>query len=310
MIDELGRQLLGWLAVLALALGPAFTAAWFLLRRKRLVRKARRSPLTTDLLRPPGHALRERLEDLRLDLAFDLGILMFVPVFPLAYFQMHSMLLGKTIGGAGMVLALLLVAAFVAYQVRKMLRNAADMDKLRLGLDAELAVGQELDQLMRDGAVVFHDMPAERFNIDHVVIAREGVFAVETKGYSKPIRNGGVADATAVFDGKTLSLPDRSGTKAIEQAQRQARWLADWLKRSTGEPVHVTPVLALPGWWVERKGRSEVLVFSGKELRKHLLKARAAALLSNEQVQRVVHQVEQRCRTVAPEFAPSDEKAT
>ena len=40
-------------------------------------------------------------------------------------------------------------------------------------VDAEVAIGQELDQLMRDGAAVFHDMPAERFNIDHVVIARE-----------------------------------------------------------------------------------------------------------------------------------------
>jgi hypothetical protein len=58
----------------------------------------------------------------------------------------------------------------------------------RLGLDAELAAGQELDQLMRHGAFVFHDYPAEKFNIDHVVICESGVFAVETKARMKPDR--------------------------------------------------------------------------------------------------------------------------
>jgi hypothetical protein len=42
-------------------------------------------------------------------------------------------------------------------------------DNLRAGYDAELAVGQELDKLMREGAWVFHDVPGENFNIDHVV---------------------------------------------------------------------------------------------------------------------------------------------
>jgi hypothetical protein len=180
------------------------------------------------------------------------------------------------------------------------------MDKLRLGIDAELAVGQELDQLMRDGAAVFHDLPGDKFNIDHVVIAPQGVFAVETKGYAKPNRGGGTADATVVFDGKSLAFPDWSSSKPIEQADRQARWLADWLTSATGEPVHVAPALALPGWYVERKGRGPVLVFSGRELRGHLLKARTAQPLSAEQMRRVTHQVEQRCRDVEPQYRPGD----
>jgi hypothetical protein len=39
---------------------------------------------------------------------------------------------------------------------------------------------------MRQGAAAFHDLPAEQFNIDHVVVATEGVFAFETKGFTKP----------------------------------------------------------------------------------------------------------------------------
>ncbi len=144
----------------------------------------------------------------------------------------------------------------------------------------------------------------EKFNIDHVVIAPQGVFAVETKGYAKPNRDGGTADATVVFDGKALVFPQWSGSKPLEQADRQAKWLATWLTSATGERVHVAPVVALPGWYVDRKGRGDVLVFSGRELRKHLLRARTAQPIAAEQVQRIVHQVEQRCRNVEPGFRP------
>lgn len=304
MIDELGRQLVSVVVVLLLALGPVFSAAWFLQRRKRIARNRRRSPLTQDLLRTPGQALREQLDERRTDVGFDMAVLMMVPLMPVAFFHISS-LLGRPLLSVGFLgFVLVCAAAFVAWQIRKMLGNAADMDKLRLGLDAELAVGQELDQLMREGAVVFHDLPAEKFNIDHVVIAPQGVFAVETKGYSKPNRDAGTTDARVVFDGEVLKFPDWSSSKAIEQAARQAKWLADWLSAAVGQRVEAAGVLALPGWYIERKGRGQVLVFSGKELRGNLLKARTAKPLLAEQMRQVIHQVEQRCRNVEPSYRP------
>jgi hypothetical protein len=307
-MQALGLQVTLNLAMCTLVVGPMLAAIWFLRRRKKRARQLRRSPLTHDLLRTPGHALREQLDDARNEMAFDLLILTVVPTFPLAYFQAETLLTGKL--ASPHIVAMMLVTAgiFVGSQIRKLLKTAEKMDRLRLGLDAEMAVGQELDQLMRDGAIFFHDLPADHFNIDHVVIARQGVYAIETKGYSKPNRSGGTADATAVFDGKTLSLPDRSGSRAIEQAQRQARWLGEWLKSCTGDVHHVAPVLALPGWYVERKGRGPVFAFSGRELRSQLLNARIAASLSPEQVQRAAFQVEQRCRTVEPFYKPDDGK--
>ncbi len=68
----------------------------------------------------------------------------------------------------------------------------------------------------------------------------------------------------------------------------------------------VVPVVAMPGWFVERTGRGSVRVFSGRELA-GLLKARGAQPLSPEDVRRVAHQLEQRCRTVAPQFAPVEQ---
>jgi hypothetical protein len=304
VIEEVGRQGLIVITTLALILGPAFTALWFIQRRKRSARQLRRSPLTTELLRGPGQTLRDKMEDMRIDVGMESTLLMAVPMFPLAYLQIHSLVSGRSVPLWVVMAIALPTGAYVVRQIRKLVATSAELDKLRLGFDAEVAVGQELDQLMRDGAAVFHDMPADKFNIDHVVIAPQGVFAVETKGYTKPNRGGGAEDATVVYDGKTLALPERSGSWAIEQSQRQARWLASWLTGATGEQTHVTPVVAMPGWFVDRKGHGEVMVFSGKELRSHLLKTRRAKPLSAEQMQRVVHQVDRQCRNVAPSYRP------
>lgn len=67
-------------------------------------------------------------------------------------------------------------------------------------------------------------------------------------------------------------------------------------------------MVALPGWFVERTGRGRVSAFSGKELA-GLLKSRGTQPLSAQDVQRIAHEVEQRCRTVAPLYAP-DPKAS
>ena len=170
--------------------------------------------------------------------------------------------------------------------------------QLRLGYDAELAMGQELDQLMRKGAAVFHDFRAEGFNVDHVLVAPNGVFAIETKGRSKPNRDRGAEDAKVTFDGKALSFPGWIETKPLEQARIQAQWLSKWLSSAVGEKVAVKAVVTLPGWYVDRKGRGDVLVISGRE---------APSLLNVKQepmpdslVKRIEHQLEQRCRDVEP----------
>lgn len=57
-------------------------------------------------------------------------------------------------------------------------------------------------------------MPAESFNIDHVVILRQGAFAVETEGFAKPKRDQGPSDAKVEFDSKSLKFPDLGDEQA------------------------------------------------------------------------------------------------
>lgn len=57
-----------------------------------------------------------------------------------------------------------------------------------MGRDGEKVVGQLLTQFIADDAYVFHDIPCNGFNIDHVVIHPNGIFVIETKTYAKPLK--------------------------------------------------------------------------------------------------------------------------
>jgi hypothetical protein len=60
------------------------------------------------------------------------------------------------------------------------------MANLRLGLEGERTVGHALEELRVYGYQVFHDIPGNKFNIDHVIAGPAGIFTIETKTRSKP----------------------------------------------------------------------------------------------------------------------------
>lgn len=291
--------------LLTFLVGPGSAIAFLMLRKRR--RKAlRRAPINVDLLRGPGHTLREELEEITTDLIWDVFVLATMPLVVLATYLAQAHVRGLQEMAHLIPVYVLAVLFVIGLFIRKMLKAGVHLDRLRAGFDAELAAGQELDQLMRQGAVVYHDFPAENFNIDHVVISTQGVFAVETKGYTKPADVTGRAGATVVFDGRALKFPTWTTQEPLAQAERQAQWLGKWLSSAVGERIQATPVLALPGWFVEQTGTGTVRVFNGKLLA-GLLQSRGAQPLSMQDVQRVAHQVDQRCRTVVPTYRRSEE---
>jgi hypothetical protein len=300
---DLAQEVLRALGFVAVMLIGPMVAMGFLLLRKRQVRKRSRTPLTGELLRPPGHSLLKQIESHRDEIDEQLMRLMLIPtVFTAFCFaQIHNNGATQIRLGLAVIMALA-ISGLIAYGVRAMLKVAKRLDALKAGYDAELAVAQELDQLMRKGAWVFHDIEANGFNIDHVVIAPQGVFAVETKGYTKRTDGDGKMNARVVFDGQKLVFPHYVTTGPIEQAERQAKWLSDWLGKATGTPVMAVPVVALPGWYVERKGAGNVNVFSGKELQTNLLKIRRAQAVTDSHLRQIAHQLDQRCRNIKPQL--------
>ena len=300
-MTEIATQLALVTGVLAtLFVGPGMAMA-FLIVRKRRRRMRRRSPIGIDLLRSPGHTVREQLDEASSDLIWDVLLISIVPMAFLAIFLAQGHVVGLQQMIALVPIYVIAAVLFIAGMIRKMVKAGEQIDKLRAGFDAELAVGQELDQLMRSGAVVYHDFPADGFNIDHIVISPQGVFAIETKGYTKPANVSGKEGAKVTFDGKALKFPTWTTKVPIEQAERQAKWLSKWASNATGEPVLAWPVVALPGWFVERTGRSIVRVYSGRALGT-LLNFGSPPSVSPQTLQRIAHQVEQRCRTVVPTY--------
>jgi hypothetical protein len=297
---SMSNPLLLLLVALLVVSGPMI-AGGLLLWRKQATRARKRSPLTADLLRGPGHSLRLQIESLRDKVDETVILLVASPliIYSVHLTQSHFFSIAESNFRTTIALAAAIVA--IGWTSVRLLKLSKRLDHMRIALDAEMAVGQELDQLMRSGAVVFHDVPVDKFNIDHIVIAQSGVFAVETKGRAKPIRGRGSKDASVVFDGSALHFPGWSEVEPIAQAKRQSKWAAEWLTSAVGAPVDATPVLAIPGWWIDRRNQSPVLIYNGKKPQ-FLLSIRGG-VLSDEMVKRISHQVEQRCRNVKPSYS-------
>ena len=162
------RSLIIMLLVCSLGvLGPVLSAV-LLNWRKRRARALKRSPLSQELLRPPGHALREQIEDMRLDGMAELAVIGMLPPVIVSIHLAQSYLLGSPETVFRTVVMVIAGAGMFVFSCNRLLKRFRQVDLLRLGLDAEMAVGQELDQLMRKGAAVFHDFPAE--NSRHFII--------------------------------------------------------------------------------------------------------------------------------------------
>ena len=188
----------------------------------------------------------------------------------------------------GYILALHFLRTFYRLKKRRI---------IRLGYESDIIVGQELNQLVSDGNYVYHDFPADEFNIDHIVVGRSGIFVVETKGRSKPRPHNRQQDATVEYNGKVLNFPDGDDFQIIEQAEQQASWLSNWISSAIGEPVAARAIVALPGWFVKRTSPDGISVVNPKQF-PSLFKHIKPRTLTDEMIRRMVHQIEQKCLNI------------
>ena len=235
------------LVALAVGLLPLFfLVAWVWWQRRR---DARRSPLTDELMHLPGEqAQREadrlaEIADGRMLLAVLIGPMM-LAVWALQKVDVRSFHFGIT--ETIFLIFVLVVGVWASLSASNVLRARR---KYLEGRSAERATAQALASLVSKGCAVYHDIPAGKFNLDHVVVGPGSVFMIETKSRRKPAARG-KASAAVKFNGEALEFPGWRETKMLEQAHAQTRWLSEHLYRKTGERVQVEPVLALPGWYV------------------------------------------------------------
>lgn len=290
---------------LCATLGMVYVLRW----RREHFKRAERSPISEKLLRPAGETLRLRIEELTETFSERLSFAMTFPGAILAVVLLSST--DGSISESRVIVGCAICAALLVFLLRWTFKTKTELTDYRLGFHGERAVAEELNQLMRDGCRVFHDVPIDPYgNIDHVIVSPVGVFAVETKTCRKrtvPEGKGngagkgkgkGMRDCDAVFDGAAVNFPTWRDTAMVDQARMQGERLSTLLTSAVGEPVAVQAVLTLPGWFVTSSvPPGKVRVLNPKVIHSIAVDPRASKL-TPEMMQRIAHQLELKCRTV------------
>lgn len=267
---------------------PAGGWLWSLHRKNERDKAQSKLPFTDLPRRPAGESSRLHIEELdeRID-PWIIGIA-FIPIL-LAF--------GLTLQRASLpvfLLYFLLSAGFVAVADRKLRPLIKERAAYRLGFHGERYVAEELNQLMADGFHVFHDVPFDKYNMDHVLVGPSGVFVVETKTKRKPIV-GGEKQYRVTFDGENLHFPHGTDTNAVEQVRRNRETLSQWLSSATGDSLSATGIITVPGWWVELAGNSDIHVYSANKIRYKIVSLNDYPITPAE-IQRASHQLEEKCK--------------
>lgn len=268
--------------------------------------EGKRSPFAEKLLRPPGESLRIKIDGLRMSYwenFFDLLPILFAPALTFLILSWTGPLISSVA-----VLSAILVCFFLALKKWQTLAGIrADLQNYRLGFDGERYVASELEPLAAQGYRVFHDFIVDtkpggeetNFNIDHIAVGPEGVFVFETKAKRKATTptDPKFSEHQLSFDGKTIKFPDGSyTTEPIEQAQRNAKELKNWLKSSGIIDIDYRPIVVYPGWFVNEG--LETGVQPAKDIAKRIPTLGRGRKLSPSEVITLAARIEDKCRNV------------
>jgi len=267
-------------------------------------RRKLRPPVEFRLLRGPGESLRKRIAQYD-ENSFWLVVAAagFPPTAALIVLKILVWLNPHTSPqvyvGVGVAIVAFLVTLYFSgrWALYGLFRYSNDC----LGYLGEREVAEYLSALSCKEYRVFHDMPAEGlrkdFNLDHVAVGPNGVAVVEVKTRRKGRARPGFKDHVVVYDGQQLIWPWGEDRHGLEQARAEADWLRKWIGQRTGIDTPVKPILALPGWFVERKAFGDVTVVNSKSICS-AVEGKGPVVLSDEQIDLIARQLDVICRDV------------
>lgn len=270
---------------------PGLIVGFFLIRRKKIYQAEADEPFTSLPLRPPGESLRLKIENLRDRFDEEFLIISFAGAIAAVITIATPYAQRTTIAVTMFVFSV----SIGIWRARKLFGIARKLWDYRLGFTGERVVGEELNQLLAIGFRVFHDIPFEGFNVDHVVVGPPGVYVVETKARRKPSHLKGEDRVRIVFDGEALHFSTGLDRTAVQQVRRNTVAVAEWLTKATGEQVAAKGILTFPGWFVEKNKFDDVRVMNPEQI-KFLFLDHPRQSLSAPQIQRIAYQLTERCR--------------
>lgn len=195
------------------------------------------SAVPDKLLRLAGQSLREEYERLFDDrfVAFFVIMIAFWMVCIVAWVQKIA---GQNPDPRFWTLLALFVTAYGGFQI---FRLRPQLRRLRYGELGERRVADAFDRIRAKGFSIFHDLPANGFNVNHVVVGPSGIYAIETK-----VRHG--ADTIRYQSDNELLLGEKiNDNPALRQVRAAAHAVHEQLKQNLHEAYWVKPVLVFVG---------------------------------------------------------------
>ena len=187
----------------------------------------KKSPLKGKPLRQAGQSIQKEILDIALEKGFSyiVGSMIFVVLALIEWVRF----IFRSPPSPYFITTIALL--YVVYSVYKLKQASIDIRRLKQGLDGERAVGEFLERLREDGAIVYHDIVGDKFNIDHVVLSTKGIFAIETKTFSKYSKG----NPKVHYENGNLYL-DGIGNKneILVQVKAESTWLRNMLHESSG----------------------------------------------------------------------------
>lgn len=202
-----------------------------------------RSPLKAKPLRTPGQSVSDEIQKVLDDKVLP-TLLVVAALWMIALIEWFGVLANAPRMPWIYTVIATAATAYAVWLFRKAKRRVVQLKQAR---DGELVVGQFLDGLREDGARIFHDIPGEGFNLDHVVVSLKGIFVIETKTLSKPYPDSKITikDASVLVSGFPM---DRD---PIKQVRSQVTWLSRVLEETTGKKFPIKGSVVFPGWFVD-----------------------------------------------------------
>lgn len=246
--------------------------------------KNKKSPLKSKPLRNAGQSLDEEIEKSILEHLgmYAVAIVMFSYLIIMEWYRWYMQSLPSPI------IMTIVALPFIIYAIYKLIKEKKKITLLKQGRDGEKAVGQYLESFREDGMKIHHDIIGDGFNIDHILISTKGVYLIETKTYSKPLKG----KTEIEFDGLDFY---HNGVKYNDNIQIQviagSSWLKDIIEELTVKKVDVKPVVVFPGWFVKmtNKHTSNIWALNPKNLKTFINKQEE--IIPKEDVQLIYNHI-------------------
>lgn len=170
------------------------------------------------------------------------------------------------------------------------------------GLEGERIVHDELEPIIRDDYHIINAFPAEKFDIDFVVVGPSGVYAIEVKNPTKFCATDRIVFQNGLLiikSDKTKRTIPLHRKDPIRQARKGGEWLARYLSEVLGKRVQgLKSVVLFPKFLVDDHIEQDLWVLNPKRfVYEHLPKA--PKVLASHEIGNIVSALRARVKTVS-----------